>query len=180
MRKSIFLILGICLAITIGCTESTKPAPVQIDLVGIIPGRSVVEVNSFADSEPSPGWTNLIVGGFKLPCHHQYSDGKLSQMDCRIGGDWTDESNEVIHNVLLKGFIQKFGPPQLMDTEELNTAMGVKYTNSNALWIDQSGNTLSLIKYVGAVNKGSLTLNSAEYERFDKEADLKAEKARKF
>ena len=63
---------------------------------------------------------------------------------------------------------------------EERTKLGVKYTSQMAVWKDRKGNQLTLISIINNAEQGTLILESAEKVKANREAEKKADKARRF
>lgn len=188
-RISSSFVLALSVLLSIGCSEKAEISIVnQIDVVGLIPDESTMDQlkkATISNSLNYEGRAYILIGGYELQCIPEFSNEKLHLLQCPTGEStdgarWTEASNAEIHEVLLSGFKAKFGAPTSVDNEKVRTAMGVEYTSSNVEWKDKKGNVLSLYKYLGRVNAGSLVLTSAEKEQSSNRKSEEKEKARKF
>ncbi len=91
----------------------------QIDIIGLIPGvSSAAEFKAASIPTPDYGDSSIEafgIGGFTVGCQREFEGDKMQKFSCKTG---YRESNIDIHNILKRGFQEKFGSP-FSDTNSL-------------------------------------------------------------
>lgn len=155
--------------------------PEEIDVLGLVPGKSTLEdIIKISAGGIEGGLYYLVVGGYKLPCMPQFIQNKLSILVCPTGIKYSSASNFEIHDQLKKGFTQKFGASTYTYVDPVLSRLGVEYKAEETWWVDDAGNALTLYSIQGQIDRGALSLMSAEVFNKMKE-DIKAkDRLRKF
>ena len=153
----------------------------QIDIIGLIPGVSSV-AQFKAASIPTPDYGDssieaFEIGGFRVVCKGEFEGDKMQKFSCTTG---YRESNIDIHNVLKRGFQEKFGSP-FSDTNSLvRNGRGTEYNANDVMWMDKLGNVLLLKSIDDKIDKGSFTLFSSSLLKKNQEFNAQQDRARKF
>ena len=146
--------------------------PDKIDILGIIPGESGLSEIKQASIDPNKdvkdGRFELAIGGQKITCSTDFRNGKLNFMVCPTGAgtpDWlkfTELSNIEMHSLLARGFAEKLGKPDSVESEVLRNRLGAQYDQNIVVWVDKQGNMLRLISRFQTPNSGILIVESSE------------------
>ncbi len=146
----------------------------QINVIGLIPGISTpAQVNAAADN----GITNsglgsldksldtlnsgmFTIGGIKMNCAVSFDKNKMELFSCVTG---MFASNVETHNILKRGFQEKFGTPYIDKDSVIRNKLGVEYNTNSVSWKDKSGNALILRMMVDKLDQGDLTIESNEF-----------------
>ena len=179
MFKTIFI------ACLLAITPCAFAGPSQLDVIGLIPGKSTE-----ADVKKVEGEVGFDIGGYRLFCIPEYMDGLLSQFICLFGEDYytldtTSDSYRVASNtevfkVLFKGFKKKFGKPTAIGNDIVTNALGNEFERIVVVWVDKKGNKLTILNLANKVNEGELVMKSAKKIMADKKEEEKEEKQRNF
>lgn len=172
-------------ACLIAFASNTFAGPAELEIIGIVPGKSTQ-----ADVEKAKGEIGYVIGGFELVCIPEYMDGVLSQFLCLTGGkyysrdktsdSYRNASNIEVHKVLLEGFTKKFGKPTAIDNDSVSNALGQEFNRNVVVWIDEKGNKLMISSLATKVDEGMLVLESAAKVKADKADKKKADQMRNF
>ena len=166
-------------------------APVEIDIAGIIPGKSTKQqVESLKN-----GW-GYVIGGYRILCVPSYDLEILSEMLCLTGEfgssygikdlqsedavNGSKASNHEIHKAFVKAYTQKFGAPTSVENEKLGNRFGAVATRNTVTWLDQKGNTLIITSISEKLNEGALLLRSKLKIQEDKKQEQEKSQQRKF
>lgn len=158
-----------------------------INIVGLVPGVSkkwqVEKIENENDN-------SFVVGGIALVCVDEYDAGTLSNLSCVTGeeycsrditrGKWHIVSNIEVHEILKKGFLKKFGQPEIDKYDKVRNGIGVEYLVNTVSWVDNKGNILVLTSRDGKINQGSLQLISSDRYKITSEKLKQAEESRRF
>lgn len=185
MKRAASILL---VSIGIGAPMSVYSKVTELDVLGLIPGKSdradVAKVSEEGLNFREVGF--FTIGGHRMMCSTKFIglvDNKLAMFTCFTGGTrtkYTEASNIEVHRILKEGFTQKFGKPSSVSLVPARTGIGVEYTIEMVSWDDQKGNKLTLIPMVGKVDEGALLMESAEFIK-QRKAEEAAENAnRKF
>lgn len=143
----------------------------QINVVGLIPGISTpAQVNAVADN----GITNsglgsldksldtlnsgmFTIGGIKMNCAVSFDENKMEAFSCVTG---MFASNVETHNILKRGFQEKFGTPYKDMDYVVKNKLGTEYKSNAVSWWDKAGNVLILKMMGDKLDQGNLTIQS--------------------
>ena len=183
----IFAVLFLGAAYSVGAAA----APNEIDIAGIIPGKSTKQQVEALKN----GW-GYVIGGYRLLCVPGYDQETLIEMLCLTGDfgatyglkDMQSEdaasgskaSNFEIHKEFLKGYTKKFGPPSSVENEKLGNRFGAVATRNTVSWIDQKGNELTITSITERLNEGALLLRSKAKILDDQTQKQSKDQQRKF
>jgi hypothetical protein len=163
----------------------------QLDVIGLVPG-----VSTQSDVEEAKVGGDYIIGGFRLICVPEFSEGVLTELTCFTGKKNLSQdttrpgngfaSNALVHQTLVDGFTKKFGSPTDIGNNALTNRFGVKYNQETVSWIDKNGNMLILnsileVQSIGIkIDEGSLQLVSGRKIEKHNEDIRQSEQLRKF
>jgi hypothetical protein len=145
---------------------SVNAAPSTIDFVGLTPGITTAE-----DLKPISEGRRYEISGFRLSCDPEFDGEKLASFTCFTGLphysydlNSKDQSRQVtnneIHEIFLKGFTKKFGPPVKFEKSNVKNAFGVNFQQHIAIWKDDAGNVLTISNMNGKIDAGVIMLES--------------------
>ena len=154
----------------------------QIDIIGLIPGvSSAAQFKAASIPTPNVDDSYMIkgfeIGGFRVGCEGEFEGDKMQKFSCTTG---YAESNIDIHNVLKRGFQEKFGFPFSDTNSTVRNGLGTEYNVNEVLWVDKLGNMLLLKSMDYEIDKGSLTLFSSSLVKKIQESNAQQDRARKF
>jgi|GEM_PF-2444773 len=152
----------------------------QIDIIGLIPGVSSAAQFKAASTpmDYDLGFSIFEIGGFRLVCAGEFEGDKMQRFSCETG--YGGESNIDIHNVLKRGFQEKFGSPFSDTNSSVRNGLGTEYNVNDVMWADKLGNVLLLKSMDDKIDKGSLTLFSSSLLKKIQESNAQKDRARKF
>jgi len=150
--------------------------PEQIEVIGLVPNVSTIaEVG---------GGSTFWIGGYKLTCSAEYIEDLLAQLHCPTGEAIDREghsaSNFEVHDVLVKGFTEKYGEPTNVEGAVIQTRGGGYFTRNTASWTDKKGNKLFVVSSDTRIDKGLLVLQSYTKISADEKEKERVNKARNF
>jgi len=155
-------------SILVGASTLTYAQPKQLDILGVKPGLSTKE-----DVQNVFGKTNFYeIGGIRLICMSEYEQNVLGMLACITGKDAFSKdialntgqilSNVEVHQLLFKGFINKFGEPTIVKDSEVQNGLGMSFQDQIVMWEDKKGNRLRLILRFDKLDQGLLIMESAQ------------------
>ncbi len=143
----------------------------QINVIGLIPGISTPAQVSAASNN---GLTKLskdlggldmgmfTIGGIDLHCSMSFDKNKMELFSCVTG---MFASNVETHNILKRGFQEKFGTPYIDKDTVVRNKLGVEYNTNSVSWKDKAGNFLILRMMADKLDQGDLTIESNEFSQ---------------
>ena len=154
----------------------------QIDIIGLIPGvSSAAQFKAASIPSVIDGVGNMAefkIGGFELICSSEFENDRMQRFHCGTGG--LGYSNIDIHNVLKRGFQEKFGSPFSDTNSSVRNGLGTEYNVNDVMWADKLGNILLLKSIDDKVDRGSLILVSSSLVKKIQESNAQQDRARKF
>lgn len=159
--------------------------PSRFDILGIRPGVST-ERDVLAQARANLGKNGdsmlyrFEIGGFQMPCGVQYERGRVAAFICFTGKKHSGESNIHSHEILVKGFAEKFGTPTRSEKVAVTNGFGAAFSNNRVTWEDASGAWVQLNSISETIDQGSLSLFSAENIRRKLKAAEAEDAKRKF
>ncbi|MCF8178481.1 MAG: hypothetical protein K9J74_08230 [Sulfuritalea sp.] len=171
----------ICILSLILLSSLAIASPDQLDVIGIVPGvSSESEVNAAWSSPTGENAGYLEVGGYKMLCTALFEDGKLADMKCATGKQFSNASNMEIHRTLRLGFEGKFGRANEVKNSPVRNRVGIVNQAIVVIWRDKQGNRLTLVSMNNEFDEGLLQLSSAAHLQMVDEKARQAGKAKKF
>jgi hypothetical protein len=164
--------------------------PSAINFVGLVPGISTESDYDQTLVKYSGGRKGISVGGFEIVCTPDYIDGKLSEIYCPIGKNLgslvepveyiTRASNADVFRVLVDGYTKKFGKPDTILNDPVQTRAGADYVRQVVSWTDARGNELTLMSMTTSIDEGEVIMKSAAKLAADKAAERARDQQRNF
>ena len=159
--------------------------PEKLDVVGLVPG--VATVGDISKIKTRLG--RYLIGGYHLNCEADFTNQKLAELFCKTdfaflmdadeSGRGREASNIEVHRTLLEGYQNKFGAPKI-ESEDVQTRVGLHHKREIATWVDKLGNRLILMSIANNINQGILLLQSAEKISADEAKEKNQKKSREF
>ena len=173
---NLFLSLGVFAFVSANATPST------IDIVGITPGITTAE-----DLKPISEGRRYEISGFRLSCDPEFEGEKLTSFTCFTGlphysydlnskDQRRQVTNNEIHEIFLKGFTKKFGPPSKVEKSNVKNAFGANFQQHTAIWKDRAGNVLTISNMNGKIDAGVVILESKSAHQQRNSKDVLADR----
>lgn len=180
-----------------GAAKSTGAKPLatsggKLDIIGIRPEVSTEQdVRSKAirllEVHDGTRLTGVFeIGGMRLICRANFVDTTLDAFVCITGlevGKISGEpgiDNARAHEVLRKGFTQKFGAPDFVDSIPVRNALGARFEKSRIEWWDDNKNMIQIESLGSKIDQGSLAILSGRSITAEMEAERERNRKRRF
>lgn len=170
------------LSLSVFAFLGANASPSTIDIVGITPGITTAE-----DLKPISEGRRYEISGFRLSCDPEFESEKLASFTCFTGlphysydlnskDQRRQVTNNEIHEIFLKGFTKKFGPPGKVEKNNVKNAFGANFQQHTAIWKDRAGNVLTISNMNGKIDAGVVMLESKSAHQQRNSKDVLADR----
>lgn len=170
------------LSLSVFAFLGANASPNTIDIVGLAPGITTAE-----DLKPISEGRRYEISGFRLSCDPEFEDEKLASLTCFTGlphysydlnskDQRHQVTNNEIHEIFLKGFTKKFGPPSKVEKNNVKNAFGANFQQHTAIWKDRAGNVLTISNMNGKIDAGVVMLESKSAHQQRNSKDVLADR----